>query len=355
MRNTFHLFLALFAIALCTADGASAQQSERPVTYSQVANIFPPTCWFCHGWLKGKSADFYMGSHSGMLEGVYRGGTSRRLLVPGDAENSILVKRIEGRLLPRMPLDRPPLRDDEIKLIRRWIDDGAKGDARTAEERELAMHGVKIQRDGQTLFLSCRAPKDLQNMGIRVKIIDERTGAVLLQDWPVSEFDLKGRWSQWEIKLPPGSISVPSTVSIRLLVTALFGVISSRSDYDEFDGVIFLLDSEKTKDGELLRQVGLLAATRPKSPPHKGVDLSFQLATPSNVQLDVYAERHKESLFSWKQNDLPANKNVLVPWDFIPSKPVAPGWYNARIRADSTIPGQIQPDLAILFNLRSSP
>ena len=49
-------------------------------------------------------------------------------VIAGDAENSILVRRLEGNIAPRMPYGRPPLPDSLILLIRRWIDQGALDD-----------------------------------------------------------------------------------------------------------------------------------------------------------------------------------------------------------------------------------
>ena len=52
--------------------------------------------------------------------------TNRRIYVPGQAIKSLLVYRIEGTLGIRMPLDGPPfLPDEQIQLIRDWIDEGA--------------------------------------------------------------------------------------------------------------------------------------------------------------------------------------------------------------------------------------
>jgi mono/diheme cytochrome c family protein len=50
------------------------------------------------------------------------------VVVPGAPESSELVRRIEGKSLPRMPLNGPPyLSDEEIASIRAWIAAGAPG------------------------------------------------------------------------------------------------------------------------------------------------------------------------------------------------------------------------------------
>jgi hypothetical protein len=49
-------------------------------------------------------------------------------VIPGDAQNSYLVKKLEGRqsMGARMPLGGSPLDDTDLTNIRRWIDQGAQ-------------------------------------------------------------------------------------------------------------------------------------------------------------------------------------------------------------------------------------
>jgi len=46
-------------------------------------------------------------------------------VIMGKPDESILVLRIEGRLLSRMPLNRPALTQNQINGIRTWIAEGA--------------------------------------------------------------------------------------------------------------------------------------------------------------------------------------------------------------------------------------
>lgn len=48
-----------------------------------------------------------------------------RLIITGESNNSLLVQRIEGRISPRMPLIGGPLNDNQIRGIKKWIDEGA--------------------------------------------------------------------------------------------------------------------------------------------------------------------------------------------------------------------------------------
>jgi hypothetical protein len=49
------------------------------------------------------------------------------VVVPGQSGRSPLVRRLLGQDGERMPRDAPPLRPEEVELVRRWIDEGAAG------------------------------------------------------------------------------------------------------------------------------------------------------------------------------------------------------------------------------------
>ena len=57
---------------------------------------------------------------------LMNGSNSGHVLIHGDAENSELVKRLEGRSQPSMPFGRSLLPASTVKIVRDWIDQGAK-------------------------------------------------------------------------------------------------------------------------------------------------------------------------------------------------------------------------------------
>ena len=67
------------------------------------------------------------------LERLVRGGRGGAAIVPGRGAESLLVKKLKGTGIEgqRMPLGKPPLADDLIALVQRWIDQGAKLDMLT--------------------------------------------------------------------------------------------------------------------------------------------------------------------------------------------------------------------------------
>ena len=50
---------------------------------------------------------------------------SGAVVIPGDGDASLLIRRLDGRRPPTMPMDRPPLTTLDIQDIQTWIDEGA--------------------------------------------------------------------------------------------------------------------------------------------------------------------------------------------------------------------------------------
>ena len=58
-------------------------------------------------------------------ESVMEEALGRLIVVPFNAEKSEIIKRLEGTSTPQMPFGKAPLRQTQIDLIARWIDEGA--------------------------------------------------------------------------------------------------------------------------------------------------------------------------------------------------------------------------------------
>lgn len=112
-------------------DTVGASLSEAPVEEAQAADavdftrdvmpILKRTCVECHGPDKVK-ARLRMDS----VEALQKGGKSGALLKPGDAENSLILRRVLGLDgEDQMPLDKDPLTEKQIDTLRRWIAAGA--------------------------------------------------------------------------------------------------------------------------------------------------------------------------------------------------------------------------------------
>ena len=136
-RRHFRIFMATFAaVAIAVIGCADFGTGMKPVddggnnggdtaTVSFATNVLPifqTNCSgaFCHSPCGPNNAhEFCLASHSSILG-------HESVVTPGDAQNSLLVKHIEGRETPRMPYGRLPLSDSLIQVIRTWIDEGAQ-------------------------------------------------------------------------------------------------------------------------------------------------------------------------------------------------------------------------------------
>src|SRR3989442_14730429 len=57
---------------------------------------------------------------------VFKGGNSGPAIVANHSEQSLLIRPVLGQgNQKRMPLDHPPLSDEQIKILVTWVDQGA--------------------------------------------------------------------------------------------------------------------------------------------------------------------------------------------------------------------------------------
>lgn len=92
---------------------AAAAQGE----FGPVQTLLSANCMPCH------SADNHRaGLNLTSYEGISAAVTA------GDAANSLLVKSLYGNGVDQMPKGRDPLSADQIKVVEKWVNDGAKRD-----------------------------------------------------------------------------------------------------------------------------------------------------------------------------------------------------------------------------------
>lgn len=99
-------------------------KNKSTISYNDdIRPIFNKKCIVCHGGVKkngGFSLLFPEEAYSKAKSGKFA-------IIPFDAENSELVKRLKTHdLEERMPKEKEPLSDEEIKKIEKWINEGAK-------------------------------------------------------------------------------------------------------------------------------------------------------------------------------------------------------------------------------------
>jgi hypothetical protein len=102
--------------------GGTHVLADEPVDFAKtVRPILEKTCYECHAEKKPKGK-FRLDSK----ELALKGGSTGKAIIPGDAKQSYLIKRLRGLGgEDRMPLDHDPLPAGQIALIEKWIDEGA--------------------------------------------------------------------------------------------------------------------------------------------------------------------------------------------------------------------------------------
>ncbi len=112
---------------------------KEAVSYEKdVEPILINKCQFCHSG-SVKESKFDMSSYDLLMKGGKRG----QPIVPGKAEESLLVKfsgRTQKPFMP--PKGEEPLTPEELALIKLWIDQGAKAPAGQRERPKIALTGL---------------------------------------------------------------------------------------------------------------------------------------------------------------------------------------------------------------------
>ncbi|GAB3540129.1 DUF1553 domain-containing protein [Spirosoma fluminis] len=125
---------------------------EQRVSYNtQVKPLLNKQCIACHGGVKKASGFSLLFRH----EALAPAKSGKPAIIPGDAEGSEMIRRLTlDDPDERMPLDHPALNPEEIDLLRKWINQGAKwGDHwayLSVEKPELPKIGTFWSRLGIT-------------------------------------------------------------------------------------------------------------------------------------------------------------------------------------------------------------
>lgn len=130
-------FLMLVVFVLLTfADGVHAEDA-KPITYDDhIAAIFKRHCWQCHGEAKQES-----GLNLASYAAVLKGGSGGVVVEAGRSSGSRLLQAITAEdPAGRMPPENDALPQEQVALIKAWIDTGLKQNSgsRAAPTRTLS-------------------------------------------------------------------------------------------------------------------------------------------------------------------------------------------------------------------------
>lgn len=102
-----------------------ATESDTVFFSRDIAPLLVASCQGCHLQTNQVRNGLSLDNFTRLLQG----GGAGPLLVPGEPENSLLIKKLRGMADgQRMPLNRPAWSDEQIELVSTWIREGAKYD-----------------------------------------------------------------------------------------------------------------------------------------------------------------------------------------------------------------------------------
>lgn len=172
-------------------------QRNGPVDFAkEVYPLLKKNCIACHNSSTAKN-NLNLESPETML----KGGSEGPAVVPGKGEESLMLILAAHREEPVMPpvgnkSNAAPFSPEELALIRRWIDEGAKGDSlaagaapeewRQVPEGDQPVYTAAVSPDGR--FAAC-------GRGNQVFVYDTASGQLLdlLSDPELAKEDLYGR------------------------------------------------------------------------------------------------------------------------------------------------------------------
>lgn len=220
------------AAAAPTDPGVRPPSGEETVSFAKdVAPILLENCNGCHidaNMVRG-------GLRLDTFAALMRGGDSGEIISPNESAESLLVRRIKGEEGMRMPMGRPPLSDEQIATISKWIDENATFDGITTDQRLGVLASLAWAGSASEAELSERraelARKNLRLMGLTESNWVEHSNDQFLLVGAVSEANAKAILAAaTRAAAKVKSFADPTEIRGRITIYAL----PKRYDYSEF-------------------------------------------------------------------------------------------------------------------------
>jgi len=175
-------FLPRFAVVGLAS--VSSLLAAEPIDFAaKIAPLFEEHCVDCHAAGDDADGEFALDT----FEALLKGGKTGKAIEPGNAQDSLLVKFLEGRsgktgknqFMP--PGKKEHLKVEEIALIRQWIDAGAKPPAAPLAATDVLARLPKIapktqaKRSIQSLAYSPKAKLLATGLFGSVELLDAAT------------------------------------------------------------------------------------------------------------------------------------------------------------------------------------
>jgi mono/diheme cytochrome c family protein len=207
-----------------------------------VAGILVENCKGCHINAMQNRGGLQMDSFAGLV----RGGDSGAIITPGDAEASLLIKKLRGTEGDRMPGGgRPPLSESDIQLIETWINEGATLDGANDRQSLPVMNQLAWAASASAKELSEKRSKEAK---VKWKLLTARSSTAqfvetdhFLVTGTASKktLVLVGSLAEKQIKMIEGVVP-ESDISAEAFYRgkATIYVLPKRYDYSEFSKMV---------------------------------------------------------------------------------------------------------------------
>lgn len=118
---TVSFCLSAMMVSMAVAEEKAPNAKEEKITYEQhILPIFREKCGSCHN-ANDKKGDLVLDNYGLTMQG----GASGAVVAEGDASSSQLYLVIAHLSEPKMPPQQPKMPDEQIALVRKWIEGGA--------------------------------------------------------------------------------------------------------------------------------------------------------------------------------------------------------------------------------------
>jgi WD40 repeat protein len=122
-----------FCFALFAPFAVNSSSAADPTYWQDVRPIFRKNCTVCHSVRNLPEPEVSAGLALDTYDGAMK-GAKRPIIHSGKSSQSLIIGMLrEKDATKRMPLDAKPLPDEDVQLIARWIDSGAKEGTRPEE------------------------------------------------------------------------------------------------------------------------------------------------------------------------------------------------------------------------------
>ncbi|MEX2171115.1 MAG: c-type cytochrome domain-containing protein [Pirellulales bacterium] len=213
-----------------------------------VAPILIGRCGDCHGG-DNTSGNLSLATFTRLLQG----GDSGVIVGTADPEESLLIKKLRGTAGQRMPLNRPPLSDQQIGLIATWIREGSKFDGPDPTETlERTSAVVRAGRATSEELTQIREGLAAENW--RLALPDEKPGQVvtarflLIGAVPEQQLREWGEMAEAQADEVLKAFGRPADEPLSKSRITLF-VFGSRIDFSEFATMVERRDLGKEELG----------------------------------------------------------------------------------------------------------